>query len=1283
MLKNLMAVPVALLFVACSNTGGIVTTDGQGTPDGVVGDGGIVPDQQRVESDVVVDVPVGHYDVLEFDFQTDTPPDQFESGCEPGEGCFLDKCDDNGECQSGWCMEHLGEGVCTVTCLEECPPGWSCEEVGGGGPDLSFVCVSTFANLCRPCTFGSDCKAAGGAEDVCLDYADEGSFCGGGCSADDDCPWGFSCAEAVTVDGVSTSQCASDSGVCPCTSKSVQLALNTPCAVTTDAGTCVGKRVCAEEGLTDCDAAVPAAEDCNGLDDDCDGEIDEPVLVQGEYVELCDDGNECTTDACLGEAGCEHIALDEGECKDGDACTVADHCEAGVCVGLPVLCDDSNPCTDDACDGLGGCAAEFNLGPCDDANPCTVNDTCKEGVCGGFNVDCSCQEDADCGQFEDGDLCNGTLFCDTGGLPYLCKVDAATVVYCPVLEGQESICAKAVCDGETGECEVEPDHSGFACDDGDACTVGDQCVDGGCLPGVAALCDDNNVCTDDSCDSEGGCINAPNTAACSDGDPCTTVDGCVDGACAGSEPKLCDDGNVCTADSCVEGQGCLFDPVDGECDDGNACTELDLCIGGVCKGSGSPDCNDQNSCTADLCLPDQGCVNSATEGGCTDGNPCTINDFCENGQCLSGAELVCDDANSCTDDTCSPLGMCEFAPLEGACDDGNACTVGDHCDDGACVPSGLLSCDDDNICTNDSCDPAEGCLSLLNNAPCDDADVCTYGDHCSLGDCISSGLLQCDDSNPCTDDSCSPDVGCQFVPNIVECDDGTECSQDDACSGGICKGVLVDCDDSSVCTKDWCDMELGCQHSPLTGPCSDGTDCTVGDACANGVCIPGPLLDCEDGNSCTIDSCHPQLGCEHVPNADPCDDNDACTVGDVCSGGDCQPGGAKDCEDNNVCTGDSCAPDKGCVYVLNTLPCDNGNGCTENDVCAEGECTAGPQIDCDDSDPCTNDTCTAEQGCLNEEFFPCCGNGIKEGGEECDDGNHVGGDGCEEDCTEFTAVDVTFTNCSKTGPSGPSQSECNNAYNGQVFLSGKVTLSGGIQLWTVPFTGNYRIEAYGAKGGCGGGKGARMRGDVQLAKGTQLKILIGQQGLSAPAQVGNGGGGGSFVVKADNSPLVIAGGGAGTGHNCSNGGWGQSPGRTGTSGGTGQYGGAGSGGANGQGGQAGLTTQGVPNAGGGGGLLGNGGSTGAAKGGAAFTNGGAGGDSTGGFGGGGGSNYFNYGCGDSPHGGGGGGGYSGGGGGGNNCNGSGGGGGSWNGGGNQSNSQGANGGHGKVHIVRL
>ena len=78
------------------------------------------------------------------------------------------------------------------------------------------------------------------------------------------------------------------------------------------------------------------------------------------------------------------------------------------------------------------------------------------------------------------------------------------------------------------------------------------CGAGACVGGAAPSCDDGNVCTDDSCDSATGCVNSSNTAACDDGDACTTADTCAAGACVGGAAPSCDDGNVCTDDSTLE-----------------------------------------------------------------------------------------------------------------------------------------------------------------------------------------------------------------------------------------------------------------------------------------------------------------------------------------------------------------------------------------------------------------------------------------------------------------------------------------------------------------------------------------------------------------------------------------------------------------------------------------------------------------------------------------------------------------------------------------------------------
>jgi len=378
----------------------------------------------------------------------------------------MDKCSENGDCQSSWCVEHLGEGVCTQTCQEECPQGWKCKQVGGTEPDVIFICVSDHANLCKPCEDNDDCGSTGGAEDVCVEYGAEGNFCGGQCEVDGDCPWGFSCKQTVTVDELEITQCVNDAGVCPCTHKSVALALWTPCENANEWGTCGGKRVCLEDGLTDCNAVVPAEETCNGLDDDCDDETDEPPLVEGEYGNLCDDDNDCTEDKCKGEDGCENLPTDGAECMDGDPCTMADHCVQDVCVGTPVECKDDNPCTDDGCDDTGGCVFHTNTLACDDGDPCTVGDQCKETECVGTELPCDCQAAEHCAELEDGNVCNGTLVCNTDVLPYKCEVDAETIIECgPPEDSPDAVCQQAHCIPETGECEIVAANEGFACDD--------------------------------------------------------------------------------------------------------------------------------------------------------------------------------------------------------------------------------------------------------------------------------------------------------------------------------------------------------------------------------------------------------------------------------------------------------------------------------------------------------------------------------------------------------------------------------------------------------------------------------------------------------------------------------------------------------------------------------------------------------------------------------------------------------------------------------------------------
>uniref|UniRef100_A0A8B9TUB8 Tyrosine-protein kinase receptor n=1 Tax=Anas platyrhynchos TaxID=8839 RepID=A0A8B9TUB8_ANAPL len=162
-----------------------------------------------------------------------------------------------------------------------------------------------------------------------------------------------------------------------------------------------------------------------------------------------------------------------------------------------------------------------------------------------------------------------------------------------------------------------------------------------------------------------------------------------------------------------------------------------------------------------------------------------------------------------------------------------------------------------------------------------------------------------------------------------------------------------------------------------------------------------------------------------------------------------------------------------------------------------------------------------------------------------------------------------FTTCGASGPYGPTQSQCNNAYrnsNLSVVVGAEGILQG-IQIWRVPATNTYSISGYGAAGGKGGkntmvrSHGVSVLGIFDLQKDDTLYILVGQQGEDACPSTndviqkvcigennvieeeirvnrsvnewaggGGGGGGATYIFKMENGepvPLIIAAGGGG------------------------------------------------------------------------------------------------------------------------------------------------------------
>ena len=408
---------------------------------------------------------------------------------------------------------------------------------------------------------------------------------------------------------------------------------------------------------------------------------------------------------------------------------------------------------------------------------------------------------------------------------------------------------------------------------------------------------DNNSTSNNGSTNNGGTNNAGTNNGALDG---CGLDQCeIDGACVDNEAANPD--NPCELCLVVADPEAWTPNDAATCDDGDACTTEDACVAGECVGDAVV-CNDANPCTDDVCDSATGaCAAVDNTASCDDGDRCTLGDRCVAGTCMAGADTpTCDDGNACTTEHCEPSRGCVAEPADDLpCEDGDVCTENDVCAGGRCVGGARQSCDDEDLCTVDACDPVDGCA------------------HTSLAHL-------CADDNPCTDESCDPARGCVYPFNTNACSDGNACTDGDVCTNGACRGATIPLDHSNLCTDVSCDPDSGVLVVNNDLPCDDRDACTVGDRCADGGCVTGTeQLDCTDDNACTDNHCDAATGCVMTHNTDPCDDGDVCTVGDACAGGACAAGTTPlDCDDHNDCTADSCHPVQGCRHeVIASLEC--------------------------------------------------------------------------------------------------------------------------------------------------------------------------------------------------------------------------------------------------------------------------------------------------------------------------------------------------------------------------
>ena len=861
---------VLALHLGCSG-GGASATESSDVGSTFADNGGSL-DDLAVGTDVSTVEIAPTEDLVKADLGSDSGPAQSDAGCSGGgsAGC---PCTENGECDTGFCVETADGHACAGLCNGNCLPGYACHAVTSTGGDVVNLCLPAQPRLCEPCGADSDCNnVLGGSDSRCVAYpatngALIGQFCGTACDSKTPCPLGYSCDGRLSVAGVKANVCIRDDQVCPCDARAIAAELPTICSLANGIGKCSGKRACGSTGLSACDAPAAVTETCNLLDDDCDGQTDEPGNG------LCDDGKPCTYDNCI--AGqCQHPPA-SGPCDDGSACTQQEACEFDKCIGKTVDCSDGNPCTLDNCDPVKGCSNPLDNGAaCSDGNSCTIGDACNGGLClPGTATEC---------------LDNNP-----------CTTDSCSAIAGCIFEANS-----------------------LPCTDNDVCTTVDVCANAACKGGPTLPCQDGNACTTDACDASKGCVFVDIVGPCDDGNACSSGDTCAAGICKPGSALPCNDNNPCTDDGCDWQKGCTHSAGSGPCSDGDACTLNDVCSDGVCQSGQANDCLDANPCTTDSCDNLKGCLHTPSTQPCSDGNVCTVGDACNAGLCWPGKGAVCDDDNPCTNDLCDPLKGCLATANSLGCSDGSVCTVGDLCQGGQCQPGSNISCNDGNACTDDGCDAAKGCQHANNEAVCDDGSVCTILDSCAGGLCTAGGVKNCDDGAACTTDSCDPKAGCENAANTIACDDGNACTTGDACANTVClPGKATSCDDANPCTDDSCDKATGCKHLANTANCNDSNACTSADICGGGSCQGGSAVACDDKNPCTTDSCNPALGCVYAANSAPCDDANPCTLGDACAAGGCKAGVAKNCDDANACTTDTCDSKTGACTYVNACTC--------------------------------------------------------------------------------------------------------------------------------------------------------------------------------------------------------------------------------------------------------------------------------------------------------------------------------------------------------------------------
>jgi hypothetical protein len=784
------------------------------------------------------------------------------------------------------------------------------------------------------------------------------------CSKDADCDDKNNCTTDTCA--LATGKCAFTAVVCddknPCTTDTCDAATG-KCAtvVVADGGACTDNDACTVGDV--CKAGKCAA------------------------TAKCDDKNACTVDSCDAISGaCKNTNANDGTgCNDGNPCTTADVCATGKCVGKAASCStlafDSFDCGSQGwilTPKVGATVTGWNID--DTANTpgwksaaCSLNfNNGKDFACGGGQtktaglahggpydaknakeVSLEFQSWADVGtstasgkRWIDLTTDNWQSIAQSIALPNEVTVNKAWVGY--------KFDLSPVVAGKTFQLRFVFDSVGCGANAGTGWFIDDLRLTTD-LPAPCSAdtdCGDKNPCTSDSCVA-GTCQFSANTAACDDGNACTTGDLCAGGACKAGDPApACDDNNTCTTDACVPTKGCVFSNVANgiNCTDGDACTTPDACTDGKCVGQGK-----------------------AVDGSlCSDGNTCTSGDVCMGGKCAG--KNACEDNNPCTLDSCTVEGgatkCANTAVAEGAaCDDGIACTAGDSCLGGKC--SGYQACSD---LLNQPFNCGDPSLAGWSFSPPSNK-VAWAVDANPNPPGFKSAACSLNYNNGTNFDSGNTNSGSATSPFIdaSALKPGTAITLEFHSAGNYESGNY---DETNVRISTdgvtFSNLKLSDGQSQILPTNNAWTlrkvDLTAyagkkfklqffintKDSVANGGSGPfiddlvvkaaalacGKDADCpDDGNPCTAAICATGQ-CAQQPSAPkPCDDGNACTSASACGGGLCKGTAQVTCDDGYACTTDSCDPKQGCVFAeaggdcgLTKLPYQQGFACNDKSL---------------------------------------------------------------------------------------------------------------------------------------------------------------------------------------------------------------------------------------------------------------------------------------------------------------------------------------------------------------